>query len=61
MKHHISGQNGKSGSFYHIPFEAGEKKTVTYGFIIDADADFSDLMFIIGSMWDVTDGVIIAE
>ena len=58
---YISGQNGKSGSFYHIPFEAGEKKTVTYGFIIDADAVISDLMFIIGSMWDVTDGVIISE
>lgn len=56
---YISGQDGGSGGYYHIPFEAGEKKTVTYGFIIDADADFSDLIFIIGSMWDVSDGVVI--
>lgn len=56
---YISGQDGKSSSYNFIPFEAGEKKTVTYGYIIDADADFSDLMFIIGSMWDVTDGVVI--
>ena len=58
---YISGQDGKSGGYYHIPFEAGESKTVTYGFVIDDDADFRDLMFIIGSMWDVTDGVVIAE
>ena len=56
---YISGQDGGSGGYYNIPFESGEKKTITYGFIIDADADFSDLMFIIGSMWDVTDGVVI--
>ena len=56
---YISGQNGKSSGFYQIPFVAGEKKTVTYGFIIDADADYSDLMFIVGSMWDVSDGVVI--
>ncbi|MBR5234480.1 MAG: hypothetical protein IKW03_09745 [Clostridia bacterium] len=58
---YISGQDGGTGGYYHIPFEAGESKTVTYGFVIDDDADFSDLMFIIGSMWDVTDGVVIAE
>lgn len=54
---YISGQNGKSSGFYHIPFDAGEKKTVTYGFIIDDDADYTDLMFVAGSMWDVSDGV----
>ncbi len=56
---YISGQYGGTGGYYHIPFEAGEKKTVTYGFVIDADADFTDLMFIAGSLWDVTDGVVI--
>lgn len=56
---YISGQDAGSGGYYLIPFEAGEKKTVTYGFIIDADADLNDLMFIIGSLWDVTDGVIV--
>lgn len=56
---YISGQDSESGGYYHIPFEAGEKKTVTYGFVIDADADFTDLMFIAGSLWDVTDGVVI--
>lgn len=58
---YISGQDGESGRFYYIPFEAGEKKTITYGFLIDADADFDDLMFIIGSMWEVTDGVAIGK
>ncbi len=56
---YISGQYGGTGGYYHIPFEAGEKKTVTYGFVIDDDADFTDLMFIAGSLWDVTDGVVI--
>ena len=58
---YIGGQDRESGGYYHIPFEAGEKKTVTYGFVIDDDADFSDLMFIAGSLWDVTDGVVIEE
>lgn len=58
---YISGQDGESGGYYHIPFEAGESKTVTYGFVIDADADFGDLMFIAGSLWDVTDGVVIEK
>lgn len=54
---YISGQNGKSGGFFKVPFDAGECKTVSYGFILDADADESDLMFIIGSMRDVRDGI----
>lgn len=58
---YISGQDGESGGYYQIPFEAGEKKTVTYGFLIDSDADLNDLMFTIGSMWDVTDGVVIGK
>ena len=54
---YISGQKGGTGGYFKIPFDAGESKTVTYGFIIDADADENDLMFIIGSMWDVVDGI----
>lgn len=56
---YISGQDGKTGSYNFIPFEAGEKKTLTYGYIIDADADFDDLMFIVESLWDVMNGVVI--
>lgn len=56
---YISGQDAGADSYYFIPFEAGESKTVTYGFIIDDDADFSDLMFIAESMWDVRNGVAI--
>lgn len=58
---YISGQDGKSGSYNFIEFEAGEKKTLTYGYIVDADADFDDLMFIVESLWDVMNGVIIEK
>lgn len=40
---YISGQNGNSGRYYFVPFEVGEEKTVTIGFIIDDDTDLSRL------------------
>lgn len=56
---YISGQQGGSGGFYLIPFDAGENKTVTYGFIVDSDVDFADLVFSVESLWNIMNCVMI--
>lgn len=45
---YISGQNADSAKYRYIHFGAGEIKTVTFGFIADADVDFKDLMLEVG-------------
>ncbi|MBQ8209500.1 MAG: hypothetical protein IJZ35_02820 [Clostridia bacterium] len=40
---YISGQNAESADYMFIPFEAGENKIVTFGFIVDDDIDLSGL------------------
>lgn len=37
---YISGQNSAASDYMFVPFEAGENRTVTFGFIVDADTDF---------------------
>ena len=41
---YISGQNSASAEYMYVPFEAGEKRIVTFGFIVDEDVDFNGLV-----------------
>ncbi len=46
---YISGQGSNSGKYYFIPFEAGENKTVAFGFVVDDDIDLNGLYIEIAS------------
>lgn len=39
----VSGQDAKSNRFYYVPVGAGESKTITVYYVVDADIDFDDL------------------